>query len=127
MSWCLSRFLQVRIPNCSSFSNIRIPFHPFPYDKILDQSKLKAFAEDSLNLTKMIVSVFDRVENIVGKGAIACTSNFSFPHNVFKRLLSQTRQKVSLCGNWLNLPIQTSKAGYLINEYTGILSWSIRS
>ena len=49
----------------------------------------------------MIISVFDRVENIVGKGEIACTSNFSFSHNVFKRLVSQKRQKVSLCGNGL--------------------------
>ena len=53
----------------------------------------------------MIISVNDREENIVGKGEIACTSNFSFPHNVFKRLLSQTRQKVSLCGNGLNKEI----------------------
>ena len=59
----------------------------FPQDKILDQTKLKAFA-DNLNVTKMIISVFDRVENIVGKGVIACTSNFSFSHNVFKRLIS---------------------------------------
>ena len=49
----------------------------------------------------MIISVFDRVENIVGKGKIACTSNVSFSHNVFKRLLSQTGQKVSLCGSGL--------------------------
>ena len=49
----------------------------------------------------MIISVFDRVENIVGKGEIACTSNFSFYHDVFERLLSQTRQKVSLCGTGL--------------------------
>ena len=49
-----------------------------------------------------MISVFDRVENIVGKGEIACTSNFSFSHNVFKRLLSQARQKLSLCGNGLN-------------------------
>ena len=33
----------------------------------------------------MIISVFDRVENIVGKGKIAHTSNFSFSHNVFER------------------------------------------
>ena len=46
----------------------------------------------------MIVSAFDRVKNIVGKGEIACTSDFSFSHNVFKRLLSQTRQKVSCVG-----------------------------
>ena len=69
--------------------------------KILDQTKLKAFADDKLNVRKMIISVFDIVENIVGKGEIACTSNFSFSHNVFKRLLSEIRQKVSLCWNGL--------------------------
>ena len=42
------------------------------------------------NVTKIIISVFDRVENIEGKGEIACTSNFSFSQNFFKRLLSQT-------------------------------------
>ena len=78
-------------------------FNPFPHDKILDKTKLKAFADDKLNVTKMIFSIFDRVENIVGKGEIACTSHFSFSHNVFKRLLSQARQKVSLCGNGLKL------------------------
>ena len=49
----------------------------------------------------MVISVFERVENMVGKGEIACTSNFSFSHNVFKRLLSQRCQNVSLCGNGL--------------------------
>ena len=78
-------------------------FNPFPDDKILDWSKLKAFADDKLSVTKMKISVFDRVESIVGKGEIAYTSNFSFFHNVFKRLLSQKRQTVSLCGNGLNL------------------------
>ena len=29
------------------------------------------------------------------------SSIFSFSHNVFKRLVSQGRQKVSLCGNGL--------------------------
>ena len=70
---------------------------PFPDDKILDQTKLKAFADDKfdkLNITKMITSVFERVENIVGKGEIACTSNFSLSHNVFKRLLSHRRHCV---------------------------------
>ena len=75
--------------------------NPFPHNKILDLTKLKAFADDKLNVTKMIISVFDRVENIVGKGEIACTSYFSFSHNVFKRPVSQGRQKVSLCGNGL--------------------------
>ena len=53
-------------------------FNPYPHNKILDQTKLVAFVDNKLNVTKMIVSVFDRVENIVGKGEIACTSDFSF-------------------------------------------------
>ena len=72
-----------------------------PHDKIFHQSKLKVFADYKLKVTKMIMSVFDRVENIVGKGEIVCTSNFSFSHNVFKRPLLKTRQKASLCGNGL--------------------------
>ena len=82
--------------------NGQIWFNPFPHDKILDQIKLKAYADGKLNVTKMIISVFDRVEKIVGKGEIACTSNFSFSHHVFKRPLSQTCRKVSMCGKGLN-------------------------
>ena len=65
--------------------NEHIHSSPFPHNKIWDQTKLKAFADEKLNATKMVISVFDRVENIMGKGEIACTSNFSFSHNVFKR------------------------------------------
>ena len=72
--------------------------NPFSQDQMLDQTKLKAFAGDRLNVTKMINSVFDRAENIVQKGEIACISNFSFSHNVSKRLLSQILKKVSLSG-----------------------------
>ena len=42
----------------------------------------------------MIISVFDRVETIVGKAEIACT-------RLLKRLLSLTRHKVSLRRNGL--------------------------
>ena len=73
---------------------------------------MKAFADDKLNVTKMIISVFDRIGNIVGKGEIACTSNFSFSHNVVKRLLCQTRQKVSLCGNGLS-PVLLEHESYV--------------
>ena len=57
----------------------------------------------------MIISVFDRVENIVGKGEIACTSNFPFSHNVLKWLLSQTRENVSLCGNGIYIDAHRQK------------------
>ena len=85
----------------SDCMSVQSDLNAFLHNKILDQTKLKAFADDKLNVTNMIISVFDRVENIAGKGAIACTGNFSFSHNVFKRLFSQTHQKVSLCGNGL--------------------------
>ena len=51
--------------------------NPFPHDKILYQTKLKAFADERLNVTKKIISVFDRVENTVGKGEIAFHTMFS--------------------------------------------------
>ena len=73
--------------------------NPLTDNKILEQTKLEVFADDKLNVTK--ISVFDGVENIVGKRKITCTSNFPFSHNVFKRLLSQMCQKVSLCWNGL--------------------------
>ena len=37
------------------------------------------------------------------KEKLLVTSNFSFSHSVFRRLVSQRRQKVSLCGNGLTL------------------------
>ena len=76
--------------------------NPFPLDKILDQIKLKAFADDKLNETKMIISVFNRGENIVGKGEIACTSNFSFSHNVFKRLSFPDQSKGVVLWEWVS-------------------------
>ena len=49
----------------------------------------------------MIISVVDRVENIVGKGENTGYQHFLLSHNVLKRLLSQTREKVSLCESGL--------------------------
>ena len=39
-----------------------------PNNKILDWSKSKAFADNKTNIAKMIISLSDRVENILGKG-----------------------------------------------------------
>ena len=39
-----------------------------PNDKILDVTKLKAFADDKINVAQMMISVVHRVENMVGKG-----------------------------------------------------------
>ena len=45
-----------------------INLNPLQNDKILDWSKLKAFADDKINVAEMMISVSDSVENIVGKG-----------------------------------------------------------
>ena len=45
--------------------------YPLPKVKMFAMTKLNAFADDNLNVAKMMNSVFDRVENIVGNGANA--------------------------------------------------------
>ena len=67
--------------------------------QILDFSKLKEFADDNLNLTKMVEK---QVENTVGKGYIACYLQFIlFPHS-FKRLALHTSENLGLFGKGLN-------------------------
>ena len=41
---------------------------PFTINKILDWLKLKAFADDKINVTEKLKFVLGGVENIVGKG-----------------------------------------------------------
>ena len=42
-------------------------FNSKPNEKILDMTKLKALADDKLNVAKMTISLLDTVENTVGK------------------------------------------------------------
>ena len=61
-----------------------------PNDKMLDLSKLKAFADDTLNMPQMTKFVYDRIENIVEKGENAGYQHFLlFPANIFCSLLPQ--------------------------------------
>ena len=47
-----------------------------PNDKILDWSKLKAFADDKFNIVKIMEIVVNNTENIVGKGENAAYQHF---------------------------------------------------
>ena len=47
-----------------------------PHDKILDWTKLKAFADNKINVAEMMIFLSDRVENIVGKGENAGFQHF---------------------------------------------------
>ena len=51
-------------------------YNPLPNDKILDVTKLKAFADDKLNVATMMFSLYDRVENTAGKGENAGNQHF---------------------------------------------------
>ena len=50
----------------------------------------------------MIIFVFDRVENIVGKGEIACTSNFSFFPQCFQKASFLEASKGVIFWKWVN-------------------------
>ena len=60
--------------------------HSLQNDKILDQSKLKAFADDKLKVIQMAKFVLGKIENTVEKKKMLVTSIFFSSHNVFKRL-----------------------------------------
>ena len=47
---------------------------------MLDSSKLKEFADDNFKVDENGRKLSKHVENTVGNGEIARTSNFSFPH-----------------------------------------------
>ena len=51
-------------------------FNSLPNVKILDVIKLKASADGKSNIDKMTISIFDRVENTVGKGENAGHQHF---------------------------------------------------
>ena len=53
-------------------------FNPLPKDKILNVTKLKAFADNKSNIAKIANFVFDRVENTLGKGENDGNQNFIF-------------------------------------------------
>ena len=53
--------------HCGKSSKCWQRLNPLPNDKILDSTKLKAFADKKFNIAKMTISLFGRVENTVGK------------------------------------------------------------
>ena len=61
--------------------------HSLPQDKILDLSELIAFADDKFSVAKMVISVFDMVENNVGKGENAGYQYFLLFPQCFRKLL----------------------------------------
>ena len=63
-------------------------FNPLLNNKFLDLTKLKAFADDKLNVAKITICLFDRAENTVGKGENAGYQHclLSFSNSVYQSL-----------------------------------------
>ena len=81
--------------------------NPLPDDKNLGLPKLKAFADDKLNVklnvARNVKVVFCRIENIVGKEENAGYQNFLLFPQCFQMFFPQVRQTSSLRGKGLNL------------------------
>ena len=59
-------------------------------------TKLKAFAADKINIAQMMISVFDRLENIVAKGENAGYQHFLLFPNCFQKPPSLGSLKVRI-------------------------------
>ena len=60
----------------------------FTNNNILDWSKFKASADDNLNVAKIMTSLHDRIENIVGKGENAGYQHFLLFPQYFQKASS---------------------------------------
>ena len=77
-------------------------FNPLPNNKILGLPKLKAIADDKLNVTKNVKVVFRRIENIVGKEENAGNQHFLLFPQCFQKALSSSASKVINVWLWVN-------------------------
>ena len=78
---------------------IQMGRNSLPNDKVLDWSKLKAFADENLYVDQMMIYVFERVEN-VGNGENAGLQHFLvFPQCFLKLSFSGSRMNFNLA--WL--------------------------
>ena len=98
-------------------------FNSLPNDKILDLTKLKAFADNKLYDTKMMISLFDRVEKTEGKGKNAGYQHFLLSPKCFPKPFFRVVKKSGLCGKELShvsasLNLGRSRNGVLGNRLT---------
>ena len=94
--------LSVAYKSSESFRQIfmSIAFDSSPNDKTFDATKLKAFADDKINIAQMMISIFDMLENILGKGENAGYQHFLlFPQCLQKAsFLGVAKSQDRLCG-----------------------------
>ena len=67
-----------------------------PNDNFFDGTKFKAFADDILNVAKIMIHVFDIVENIMGKGENADYQHFLLFPRCFQKASFSRSLKVGI-------------------------------
>ena len=78
---------------------IRVFINPLPNNKILDWSKLNAFADDNIIVNKNLRFAFERVENIFGKGENAGHQHFLLFPKCFQKASFSGLFKVPITAN----------------------------
>ena len=68
LPWVKFRFYNI--------DDVIITVKPFPKQQVLDSSNIKVFADDNFNVVENGKKLSKQVENIVGKGEIACYEQF---------------------------------------------------
>ena len=70
--------------------------YSLPNNTILDTTRLKAFANDKLNVAEMKISLYERVENTMGKGENASYQHFLLFPQCFPKHSSLGMLKVGI-------------------------------
>ena len=101
--------------NITYYDKTAQDLNPLPDDKILDLTKLKAFADDKLNVTQNIKGVFHRIENIVGKEENAGYQHFLLFPQCFQRAFSSRASKVVIVWERIKETTLALAKGYFMN------------
>ena len=108
-SWLLKRrTFTIRVDCCVCVRSGIL--NPFPHTTILQQTTLNVFCQKIENLHNWIDNRWQKVENIVAKGEIACFLQFLLLSLCFiKSRLLQRRQKVSIWGKGLSFHFHSTR------------------
>ena len=68
-------------------------------------SKFKAFADNKINVAKMMISCLTMQKTLWEKEKMLVTSIFSFSHNIFRSLIYQGISNLGLCDKGLKVKI----------------------
>ena len=95
IQFIVSKYFQIE--QVLSFSFCKKGYvNSLPNNKILNVTKLKAFVDDKLTVARMMIFLFDKVENTVGKGENAGYQHFLLFLECFPKLCSYGSLRVGI-------------------------------